>query len=136
MDNFLDAMTIHDPTRIILKPKLHILTHVIEDIRRLGPAVQSSTETFESFNAVFRQCSVLSNRHSPSHDIAKKFAEMDGVKHIICGGYWMFEGQWIQAGKGICSYLKDCPALASYLGWTSRLSKDPGWLQFSEAHIV
>ncbi|KIJ24241.1 hypothetical protein M422DRAFT_85327, partial [Sphaerobolus stellatus SS14] len=44
IDNLLDAMAIVDPSRIIQKPKFHILLHIVEDIRRFGPAILFSTE--------------------------------------------------------------------------------------------
>ncbi|EJD32612.1 hypothetical protein AURDEDRAFT_40189, partial [Auricularia subglabra TFB-10046 SS5] len=42
--NVLDAFTALGPTRIITKAKLHVLTHLPDDIPRLGPAVRSATE--------------------------------------------------------------------------------------------
>ncbi|KIJ29485.1 hypothetical protein M422DRAFT_188436, partial [Sphaerobolus stellatus SS14] len=77
IDIILDAMAVVDPSQIIQKPKFHILLHIVEDIRRFGPAILFSTKIFECFNAVFRMCSVLSNHQAPSHDIALKFAELD-----------------------------------------------------------
>ncbi|KZT58019.1 hypothetical protein CALCODRAFT_414151, partial [Calocera cornea HHB12733] len=68
------------------KSKLHILLHAAEDVARHGPAVLYSTERYEAFNTVFRQCSVLSNRQSPSRDIARLFAQFDRVRHIMRGG--------------------------------------------------
>jgi len=59
-----------DPNRIISKPKLHIFTHLPEDVRWFGPAALYEVEAFEASNQVFRQCSILSNHHAPSHDIA------------------------------------------------------------------
>ncbi|THU88265.1 hypothetical protein K435DRAFT_917526 [Dendrothele bispora CBS 962.96] len=64
IDNLLDAWADVDSRRIITKIKLHVLTHLPEDIRRFGPAVIFATEVFECFNAVFRLCSILSN-HCP-----------------------------------------------------------------------
>ncbi|KIJ35214.1 hypothetical protein M422DRAFT_114156, partial [Sphaerobolus stellatus SS14] len=70
------------------KMKLHMLVHIPEDIRNHGPLVRSETEVFESFNGVFRLCSMHSNHQAPSKDIAVKCARMDLTKHIICGGFW------------------------------------------------
>ncbi|KAJ7460341.1 hypothetical protein B0H11DRAFT_1923957 [Mycena galericulata] len=50
--------------------------HIVQDIRRRGPAVRFSIEVFECFEATFRLCSVLSNRQAPSRDIAAKFADL------------------------------------------------------------
>ncbi|KAJ7189338.1 hypothetical protein B0H12DRAFT_986472, partial [Mycena haematopus] len=42
--NLLDAFDAVDPLRIIVKIKLHLLTHLRPDIRRFGLAIRSSTE--------------------------------------------------------------------------------------------
>ncbi|KAF7370029.1 hypothetical protein MSAN_00632900 [Mycena sanguinolenta] len=68
IDNLLDAFASIDPTKILIKLKLHVLQHIIQDIRRRGPA-------------------------APSRDIAAKFADLDRVKHILSGGYWFDESQ-------------------------------------------
>ncbi|KAJ6631670.1 hypothetical protein B0H10DRAFT_1938493 [Mycena sp. CBHHK59/15] len=93
IDNILDAFAAIDPSKILIKLKLHVLEHIPEDIRRRGPAVRFSTEVFECFNAIFRLCSVLSNHQAPSRDIAAKFADLDRVKHILSGGYWFDESE-------------------------------------------
>lgn len=96
--NVLDAFDDVDPAKIIVKIKLHLLPHLIQDIRRFGPAIRNSTEVFECFNAIFRLCSILSNHLAPSHDIAYKFGSMDHLKHILSGGYWKQDGEWVRAG--------------------------------------
>jgi hypothetical protein len=133
IDNLLDAFDACDPARITVKAKLHVVTHLIDDIPRFGPAIRYSTEIFECFNAVFRMCSVLSNHQAPSRDIAIKFAEMDHVKHIISGGYWFdkHSQQWIQAGSSIRAYLIQHPVIQNHLGWVPRADGIPGnpsWL--------
>ncbi|KAG8729452.1 hypothetical protein FRC10_003908, partial [Ceratobasidium sp. 414] len=67
---------------IVLKPKFHFLLHLSAYIQRFGPALLFSTERFESFNGVFRAASVFSNRQAPSRDIAKRFGDLECVKHI------------------------------------------------------
>jgi hypothetical protein len=86
--NVLDAFGNNDPAKILLKIKIHLLTHIVEDVIRFGPAIRNSTEIFECFNAIFRLCSILSNHQAPSRDIARKFASMDRLKHILSGGFW------------------------------------------------
>ncbi|KAG9079195.1 hypothetical protein FRC06_007889, partial [Ceratobasidium sp. 370] len=88
INNVLDAFTKLDPGRVVAKLKLHILTHLIEDIRNHGPAIRYSTEIFECYNGVFRMCSLLSNHQAPSRDIAAKMIELERFRHIACGGYW------------------------------------------------
>ncbi|KAJ3858854.1 hypothetical protein EV359DRAFT_51709, partial [Lentinula novae-zelandiae] len=86
--NTFDAFAAVDPTKIIKKVKLHLLPHIIPDIRRFGPIIRNSTEGFECFNAVFRLCSVYSNGQAPSRDIAQKFSGMDRMKHILSVSDW------------------------------------------------
>ncbi|KAJ7788873.1 hypothetical protein B0H14DRAFT_3575537 [Mycena olivaceomarginata] len=45
----------------------------------------------------------FANRLAPSRDISLKFAAMDRVKHVLCGGYWKdhTSKQWIQAGGAV-----------------------------------
>lgn len=45
--NMLDVWEDIDPTRIIEKPKLHTLSHAVEDICNHGPTILYSTEIFE-----------------------------------------------------------------------------------------
>ncbi|EIW54556.1 uncharacterized protein TRAVEDRAFT_60724 [Trametes versicolor FP-101664 SS1] len=86
--NVLDIWAILDPNRILVKLKLHVLAHLVDDIRRHGPAVLYSTEIFECWNAIFRLCSIYSNHHGPSHDIAGRMASLEQFKHQVSGGWW------------------------------------------------
>jgi hypothetical protein len=124
--NVLDAFGDVDPAKILIKVKLHLLPHLIEDIRRFGPAIRNSTEVFECFNAVFRLCSVFSNHLAPSHDIACKFASMDRLKHILSGGYWQKDGQWVQAGPNVLQVLHSQHVIQRHLGWVPPVSIVPG----------
>ncbi|KAF8997349.1 hypothetical protein BDZ89DRAFT_778528 [Hymenopellis radicata] len=74
--NVLDAFDAVDPSKMIAKIKLHLLPHLIQDIRRFGPAVRNSTEIYECYNAIFRLCSILSNHQAPSRDISIKFSSI------------------------------------------------------------
>lgn len=121
IDNVLDAFAVIDPTRILLKPKIHLLKHLVQNIRRFGPAIRFSTEMFESFNAVFRQCSVLSNRQAPSRDIALKFSSMERLKHLACGGYWTSGSTLVHAGESILTLTKQHAILRQYMGWTNKV---------------
>jgi hypothetical protein len=115
--NVLDAFALIDPAKIIDKMKLQVLPHLVDDIRRFGPAIRYSTEIFECYNAIFRLCSVLSNHQAPSRDIANKFASMDRLKHMLSGGYWKEEGQWVRAGPKVRRVLYDDPFIQRHLGW-------------------
>ncbi|KDR74877.1 hypothetical protein GALMADRAFT_99137 [Galerina marginata CBS 339.88] len=110
------------PSKIIVKLKLHMLPHLIEDIKRFGPAIRNSTEVFECFNAIFRLCSILSNHQAASRDIALKFASMDRLKHMLSGGYWLSEVEegkfeWIRAGENVRNILQSEPTIQRHLGW-------------------
>ncbi|KAK7047084.1 hypothetical protein VNI00_006746 [Paramarasmius palmivorus] len=118
IQNVLDAFSDIDPGRILKKIKIHILVHLPEQIRRRGPAVRFSTEIFECYNAVFRLCSVLSNHQAASRDISAKMVSLERVKHIISGGYWMKDGEWVHAGCEVRAILATNPFVQKHLGWT------------------
>ncbi|KAF7334362.1 FAD-binding-3 domain-containing protein [Mycena sanguinolenta] len=129
--NLLDAFDQVDPLRILVKIKLHLLAHISDDIRRFGPLLRWATEIYESHNAVFRLCSVFSNRLAPSRDIAMKFASMDRVKHLLSGGYWWDPvlQQWTQAGRGVQQILLTDPIFQRHLGWTALPKVNPGFVK-------
>jgi len=115
--NVLDAFALIDPSKIIDKMKLQVLPHLVGDIRRFGPAIRYSTEIFECYNAIFRLCSVLSNHQAPSRDIANKFASMDRLKHMLSGGYWKEDSEWVCAGLKVRQVLHNDPFIQCHLGW-------------------
>ena len=88
IDNVLDAWAVLEPKRILVRSKLHLLTHTAEHIRNNGPIVGFSTEVFECWNAVFCLCSVLSNHQAPSHDIVEAIAQLERFEHQKSGGWW------------------------------------------------
>ncbi|KAJ6629606.1 hypothetical protein B0H10DRAFT_1776091 [Mycena sp. CBHHK59/15] len=124
IDNVLDAFGTLDPSKILVKLKLHILKHIPQNIRRRGPSVRFSTEVFECFNTIFRLCSVLSNHQAPSRDIALKFADLERIKHILSGGFWKQGSEWISAGKDVRRLLVKTPVLQRHLGWAPK----PEWI--------
>ncbi|KAK0463305.1 hypothetical protein IW261DRAFT_1554190 [Armillaria novae-zelandiae] len=135
--NVLDAFGDSDPAKIIIKIKLHLLTHICQDIQRFGPPIRNSTEVFEGFNAIFRQCSVLSNHQAPSHDIALKFASMDRLKHVLSGGFWWdSEKGWIQAGLSVLKMLRENPILQRHLGWVPASTIEPGQIQPQSQQLI
>ncbi|KAJ7811521.1 hypothetical protein B0H13DRAFT_1666758 [Mycena leptocephala] len=131
IDNILDAFAAIDPSKILIKLKLHVLAHIPDDIRRRGPSVRFSTEVFECFNAIFRLCSVLSNHQAPSRDIAAKFADLDRVKHILSGGYWFDESEsvWVRGGKDVQRILRNTPIIQRHLGWAPPPFWTPGQIK-------
>ncbi|KAL0058179.1 hypothetical protein AAF712_015156 [Marasmius tenuissimus] len=130
IDNVLDAFAEIESSRILSKIKLHMLVHLPAQIRRRGPAVRFSTEIDESFNAVFRLCSVLSNHQAASRDISKQLVGLDRMKHLMTGGYWQNEdGQWVSAGSDVKSILKSSPIIQTHLGWAPPPSWTPGLMR-------
>ena len=126
--NVLDIWAKIDPNRIVVKPKLHILTHLLDDVRRFGPPALYEVEAFESSNRVFRECSVHSNHHAPSRDIATTMARMERFKHIISGGWWWdnVTKKHVQAGKGITKDFGSNVFLQCHLGWTPDRQRPSG----------
>ncbi|KAG8914101.1 hypothetical protein FRC01_004225 [Tulasnella sp. 417] len=120
--NLLDAFANQDPARITVKAKLHILTHIPDDIRRLGPQIRFATEIFECFNAIFRMCSVLSNHQAPSRDIALKMAELERFKQLISGTYWIHNTneEPVQASPAIRRVLHETTIIQRQLGWAPK----------------
>ncbi|KAL0570869.1 hypothetical protein V5O48_011094 [Marasmius crinis-equi] len=131
--NVLDAFAQVDPSKIPAKLKLHLLTHLVEDVRRFGPLVGLSTEVFESFNSVFRSCSILSNHLAPSRDIALQLADQEGLKWRTSGGWWFSaeRQEWVQAGPGIQELVKSQPLLQRLLGLSNDIEPRPGSIKLS-----
>ncbi|KZT68815.1 hypothetical protein DAEQUDRAFT_788403 [Daedalea quercina L-15889] len=102
----------------------HLFLHLAMHIRRFGPAILCSTEGFESYNFVIRLCSIHSNRHAPSKDIADAFSYLHTVRHLVSGGWYHRDStgerlsQPHQAGDGVLSLLQD-DALVRLLGMDS-----------------
>ena len=117
-----------DPNHIIVKLKLHVLTHLQDDVRRFGPPVLYEVEAFEASNQVFHQCSILSNHHAPSRDIAMTMAHMERFKHIISGRWWHDEAtkSHVRAGKHITKDFDSNQFLQSHLRWTPDQEYLPG----------
>ncbi|CDO76792.1 hypothetical protein BN946_scf184978.g21 [Trametes cinnabarina] len=126
------------------KPKFHIILHLVEHVRRFGPAGLFATEAFESFNAVIRAKSVHSNRQAPSRDIARAFGQANRVRHLLSGGFFLWTGEdddamnvthasepstgsrrpfaferekWYSVGAGPRSLVQGNSTVAEYLGF-------------------
>ncbi|KAF8066040.1 hypothetical protein FPV67DRAFT_1653670 [Lyophyllum atratum] len=127
--NVLDIAALLDPSKIVSKVKYHLLSHIREDITRFGPLVGVATEVFESFNAIFRYCSILSNHLAPSRDIAYKMSALETMKHFLSGGWWNSEAagkQWVEPGPSIRWYMASNPVLQTLCGWSSNEVLTPG----------
>jgi hypothetical protein len=129
MNNLLDIWGLVDPNRILVKGKLHVLSHTPEDARRFGPCIIFATEIFECWNTIFRLCSILSNHLSPSHDIATTLGDMERFKHMVSGGWWQNSvGKYIRAGSSVRSFLTSNRELQRRLGWSERTILPSGTL--------
>ncbi|KAJ6632455.1 hypothetical protein B0H10DRAFT_1770681 [Mycena sp. CBHHK59/15] len=128
IDDFINITCKCSPSILISKPKFHFLLHLPFFIRRFGPAVLFSTERYEAYNAVFRACSIYSNRLTPSRDIAWSFAGIDRVKHIATGGWWRDSQtqQWVCANPRIMQHILDHPEFAAMIGLPTKEARKPG----------
>ncbi|KAJ7781880.1 hypothetical protein DFH07DRAFT_865022 [Mycena maculata] len=128
MANVLDVFSLIDPSKMITKIKLHLLMHIDDDAIEFGPLVGVATEIFESFNAIFRYCSILSNHLAPSHDIALQLGDQEGLKHCLTSGRWFCRAEegWWRAGPGIRHFMADHPVLQRLLGWSEQKSLKQG----------
>ncbi|KAJ6469227.1 hypothetical protein DFH09DRAFT_1294525 [Mycena vulgaris] len=118
INDFINITCKCSPSILISKPKFHFLLHLPFFIRRFGPAVLFSTERYEAYNAVFRDCSIYSNRLTPSRDIAWSFAGIDRVKHIATGG-WRRDSQtqqWVCANPQVMRHILEHPEFAAMIG--------------------
>ncbi|KAJ7788587.1 hypothetical protein B0H14DRAFT_3115878 [Mycena olivaceomarginata] len=120
--NVLDAFTTIDPSKMITKIKYHLLVHADADVVRFGPLIGLASEGCESYNGVFRFCSILSNHLAPSRDIAIQLADQEGLKHRLTGGFWPSgaDQKWTQAGSGVRDFLSKHPILQKLVGWTEK----------------
>jgi hypothetical protein len=124
--NVLDSFGDVDPSKLLVKSKLHLLVHTPDDTQRFGPLVRKSVETYESYNAIFRRSAILSNRQAVSRDTARKFRAMDCLKHFLSGGFYKLGDRWTQAGTSVRSLLHEQPILQRHLGWSSLKVEHPG----------
>ena len=126
--NVLDIWAKVDANRIIDKMKLHVITHLPEDIQRFGPAGLYIVEGFEGWNRIWRLCSILSNHHLPSRDIAIKLCKVERIKHLLSGGFWRDKHtkEFVQAGAGVREMFELDQQLRRRLGWSQTPGLVPG----------
>ena len=129
--NVLDLFSLIDPSKMTSKLKLHLLVHLQADILRFGPLVGVITETFESFNAIFRFCSVYSNHLAPSRDIALQLASQEMLKYRLSGGWWPAgDGEWKRPGSSVRNFIHNNPMLQAFTGWASSEKLVNGGISF------
>ena len=129
--NVLDVWAKVDPNCIIDKMKLHVVTHLPEDIRRFGPAGLYIVEGFEGWNRIWRLCRILSNHHSPSRDIAIILCKVERIKHLLSGGFWQDKDSktYVRAGEAVRELFESDKTLLRRLGWNQTPGLIPGtWI--------
>jgi len=128
IDDFLSVTAQCAPSILVTKPKFHFLLHLPMFIRRFGPAILYSTERYESFNHVFRLALIYSNRQAPSRDACHLFAEQEGVRHVVSGGYWRdpTTRKWANAGPSVLQYISEHPHQHHFLGFPDIKSNQAG----------
>ncbi|KAG2354321.1 hypothetical protein BDR07DRAFT_1548776 [Suillus spraguei] len=72
-------------------PKFHLILHIVDHIRRFGPAITFAMEVHESYNSIIRGWSINSNQMAPSHDIARRAAGLLRLRHLLSAGYFEVE---------------------------------------------
>lgn len=124
----LDTFAEIDPSKQLEKIKLHVLSHSVEDVDRFGPLIGMCTEAFESFNAVFRNCSIQSNHQAPSRDIAEQLGDQESLLHRLTGGFWPSpsDGSWVQAGWRVRDFLQEHSVIARLAGHAALDPPRPG----------
>jgi hypothetical protein len=128
IDDFLHTLAKCSPRLLADKSKVHFLVHMPLYVKRFGPLVGFNTERYESFNSSFRQCSVLSNGHAPSRDIAHTFATFDQAKHIALGGF-LFDHhskKYTQGGSGVLEMCAHSPFISRIFGLNHHKVHAPG----------
>ncbi|KAL0082824.1 hypothetical protein J3Q64DRAFT_1850057 [Phycomyces blakesleeanus] len=89
------------------KPKVHLLTHLPEDLRRFRPALNYKTEKGEQFNKHICEHLFHTNRMNTLKDICLKFGKQYMTRHIIDGGSWIGKnGLRETCGKAIAEYMQ------------------------------
>jgi hypothetical protein len=101
------------------KPKFHMLIHLVESIRRFGPACLFATEKFESYNGVLRKASVHSNKLAPGRDLATSFNDFGSLRFVVSGGVVLDNetGQTRPIGTSVTSVFNDNPSVQKSMGY-------------------
>lgn len=116
--HFFDAIMDLAPTWFTSKFKMHLLAHVVLSITRFCLLKCYHEEPFESHNTVMRNASIFSNRQAPSRDIGHRLERVEGLRHIISGGFYKSpsssggtQTQWTSAAPAVLAFMNKCPAL-------------------------
>ena len=91
------------------KPKLHLLRHLVDDVKSYGPARLFATESFESFNGNIRAAIFLSNRQAPSLDLAQHYASQTSLATLAWGSTFSADAvtNYANANPDFCQVFLD-----------------------------
>lgn len=112
-----------------MKPKVHFLTHLAEDITRFGTALNFETEKGEQFNKHVREHILHTNKANVSKQVAVKFGKQSVMKHIVDGGSWIDDdGRRIEPGKKLMEFINSQDEAFRYnlFGGTRELADNNG----------
>ncbi|KAG2207711.1 hypothetical protein INT47_011831 [Mucor saturninus] len=86
LDNLVISLNIANPPNIFLKPKIHLLTHLHEDINRFGCALHYETEKGEQFDKFIREHLFQTNRQNTSRDVTVRSGKQLMFRFIFTSG--------------------------------------------------
>ncbi|KAJ7803462.1 hypothetical protein B0H14DRAFT_3091985 [Mycena olivaceomarginata] len=130
VDNLLDIWGLIDPNRILVKGKLHVLPHTLDDTRRFGPCVTLQPKYLNagmqfSDYAVF--CRTIS---LPATILRQPWQIWSDSSIWLAAGWWQDStgGKYIRAGSSVRSFLTSNRELQRRLGWSENTTLASGML--------
>jgi hypothetical protein len=117
--------------------KLHVLTHLPEDIRRFGPPGLYIVEGFKGLEPDLATLQhPVEPSHSPSRDIATKLCKAERIKHLLSGGFWRDKDSkmYVQAGEAVRGLFESDKTLRRRLGWSQTPGPVPGMYTSQVTH--
>ncbi|EHS64512.1 uncharacterized protein PGTG_20974 [Puccinia graminis f. sp. tritici CRL 75-36-700-3] len=117
---------INSTSQWVNKPKIHMLLHLAESIRRFGPASLCSTEKFESYNGVLRKASVHSNKQAPGRDVAISFESYASLRFILSEGviYDHTTGCEREIGPNVTSFFAENKSIQLAMRYNAQSSRE------------
>ncbi|CAG2217414.1 unnamed protein product [Mytilus edulis] len=86
------------------KKKTHLCMHLIDDIKEHGCLLEYSEDAFEKNHGLIRSEIFIQNQLAKSRDTAAQFSRNAILEHIISGGYFLDNNNWIQASQQVQSF--------------------------------
>ncbi|XP_062568515.1 uncharacterized protein LOC134230699 [Saccostrea cucullata] len=99
ISKYLNQVETHIPD-LKRKAKTHLLCHMVDDIKRHGPPKGFTEDGFEKNHASIRNDIFHQNQKQRSRDTAISFSHMTLLNHIISGGYFPQNNDWVCSGHG------------------------------------